>query len=117
MCVKGREEMDRLASANRILNIVLGILYIPLSFFSFLSGMLSEAIIGATNPLFITLMYIFYVIALLIPVLCWVGLFLSVSFSRKGRGIHALVAQLLPLGIFLLNWLLPLAAISLPPVS
>jgi hypothetical protein len=47
--------------------------------------MISEAIIGAANPLFITLMYIFYVIALLIPVLCWVGLFLSVSFSRKGQ--------------------------------
>ena len=108
--------MKRIDRIGKIFNFILGILYIPLSLFSWLLQMASESIIDAANPLYINLINIFCVIAFLIPLLCMAGILLSIVFRRKGRSVFSFVIQFLPLVIFLLNLLLLAVAESLPVV-
>ena len=108
--------MKRIDRIGKFFNLFLGILYIPLSLFSWLLQMASESTMGATNPLYINLINIFCVIAFLIPLLCMAGILLSIVFRRKGRSVFSFVIQFLPLVIFLLNLLLLAVAESLPAV-
>ena len=108
--------MKRIDRIGKIFNLILGILYIPLSLFSWLLQMASESTMSATNPLYINFINIFCVIAFLIPLLCVAGILLSIVFRRKGRSVFSFVIQFLPLVIFLLNLLLLAVAESLPAV-
>lgn len=99
---------------ERSLNIVLGILYIPLSVFSWLMQMASENTIGAENLLYVNLIDVFCVMSFLIPVVCLVGIFLSAVFRKKGQWVLAIVFQFIPLVVFLLNLLLLYVAESMP---
>lgn len=108
--------MKALDKTNKILNIVLGVLHLPMSLFSWLLTMASEGTIGATNPIYITLLHIVCVVAFAVPVLCVLGLVLSVIFRKKGHALPSLVIQFVPLGIFLLNVLLLAIAERLPSV-
>ncbi len=108
--------MKRIDRIGKFFNLIVGILYIPLSLFSWLLQMASESTMGATNPLYIYLINIFCVIAFLIPLLCIAGILLSIVFRRKGRSVFSFVIQFLPLVIFLLNLLLLAVAESLPAV-
>ena len=108
--------MKRIDRIGKIFNSILGILYIPLSLFSWISQMASESTMGATNPLYINFINIFCVIAFLFPLMCIAGILLSIVFRRKGRSVFSIVIQFLPLVIFLLNLLLLAVAESLPAV-
>ncbi len=111
-----RKKMKRIDRIGKFFNLFLGILYIPLSLFSWILQMASERTMGATNPLYINLINIFCVIASLIPLLCIAGILLSIVFRRKGCSVFSLVIQFLPLVIFLLNLLLLAVAELLPAV-
>ena len=50
--------MKKAERVGYVLSIVLTILYIPVSFFSFLLGMLSEVVMDTTNQIFINLINI-----------------------------------------------------------
>lgn len=108
--------MKPLDKASKFFNIVLGVVYVPMSLFSWLLTMASEGTMGATNPTYITLLHIVCVVAFAIPVLCVLGLVLSVIFRKKGHALASLVIQFVPLGIFLLNVLLLAIAERLPSV-
>ena len=108
--------MKRIDRIGKFFNLFLGILYIPLSLFSWLLQMASESTMCATNPLYINLINIFCVIAFLIPLLCIAGILLSIVFRRKGCSVFSFVIQFLPLVIFLLNLLLLAVAELLPAV-
>lgn len=103
-----------LDKVGEICNRILGILYIPLSLFSFLLGMASESTIGANNSLFIGLIYLFCFITYAVPFLCFAGIFLSAILRNKGRSVAAFVVQFVPLAVFALNQLLLTYAESLP---
>lgn len=105
------KKLDRV---GYVFNIVLSILYIPISLFSWLLLMASEASIDATNQTFIILINIFCWIALLIPFLCFLGIFISVRFRKKGHSVWSFIIQFLPLVIFGMNLLLLFIAESLP---
>lgn len=98
--------MKKLNKVGYICNIVLSILYIPISFFSGLLFMVSESTIGATNQVFIILINIFCWITMLIPLFCFLGIFISVRLRKKGYSIWSFVVQFLPLIIFSMNLLL-----------
>ena len=106
--------MTKLDKPGRILNVILGIIYVPLSLFSWLSQMISEGTIGATNQLYIALVDIFCVIAFFVPLLCAAGILISAILRRKGRYILSFVIQFLPLIIFILNLVLLGFAETLP---
>ncbi len=78
--ISSTKKLDRV---GYVFNIVLSIVYIPISWFSWLLFMASEATIDATNPTFIILINIFCWITLLIPFLCFLGIFISVRFRKK----------------------------------
>ncbi len=96
--------MKRLDIWGIVFNIVLGVLYIPFSFFCFLLLMASEATIGATNPIYICMIDIFCFVDFFIPLLCLVGIALSIWFRKKGYSILSFVIQFLPLIVFVLNF-------------
>ena len=106
--------MKKLDKAGYIWNIILSIIYIPVSFFSWLSFMASEATIGATNQVFIAMINIFCHISLMIPLFCFLGILLSVRFRRKGYVVWSFVIQFLPLIIFGMNLLLLFIAETFP---
>ena len=102
---------------SKAFNIVLGVVYIPLSLFSWLLQMASEGTIDATNPLYITLIEIFCIISFIIPFLCIAGIIVSLILRKKGHSISSLVVQFLPLVIFVLNLILLCCAESIPSIA
>ncbi len=109
--ISSTKKLDRV---GYIFNIVLSIVYIPISWFCWLLFMASEATIDATNPTFIILINIFCWITLLIPFLCFLGIFISVRFRKKGHSVWSFIVQFLPLIMFGMNLLLLFIAESLP---
>lgn len=106
--------MNEIVKAGRILNWILGAIYVPISFFSWLLQMASEGTIDATNPFYISLMNIFCVIAFIIPFLCIAGIVISIVLRTRGRNVLSIIIQLLPLVIFILNLTLLYFTESLP---
>ena len=92
------KRMDRIAG---ILTLVLGILYIPLSLFSFLMLMALESTIGLTNQLYIILIDVFCGVSFAIPGLCVAGTVLAFIFRKKP--ILAIIFSVCPLCVFVLN--------------
>jgi len=98
---------------HHILNIVLAILYIPISFFGFLLGMATEGTIGETNPLIIASCYTVAIPGMLTPITAYGGLLLSHRLFDKGRIRESHYARFLGLIILvtacilcvLLDWL------------
>lgn len=97
-----------------LLNIIMGVIYVPLSIFSWLLQMASESTMDATNPVYITLVRIFCVIAFLIPFLCVAAILLSVLIRKKGHGVLSIVISFIPLMVFILNLLLLAIAGTVP---
>ena len=108
--------MKKIDGVGTVLNVALGILYVPLSLFSWLMMMVSESTIGATNPLYIAFINVFCVIAFLVPLLCVAGTVASVILRTKGRSILSIIAQCAPLAVFLLNILLLVITDMIPSV-
>ena len=108
--------MNEIDKAGRILNWILGAIYVPISFFSWLLQMASEGTIDATNPLYITLIEIFCIISFIIPFLCIAGIIVSLILRKKGYSISSFVVQFLPLVIFILNIILLCIAESIPAI-
>ena len=105
------KKLDRV---GYVFNIILSIIYIPISWISWLFMMASEATIGATNQTFIFLITVFCWITLSIPFFCFLGIFLSVRYRKKGYSVRSFVVQFLPLVIFGMNLLLLFIAERLP---
>lgn len=89
-----------------VLSIVLTIIYIPVSFFSFLLGLFSEVVMDTTNQIFINLINISSCIAMLVPIFCFFGILLSIRCRKKGYTVWSFVLQFLPLVIFGVNLLM-----------
>ena len=69
--------------AHWILNAILALLYIPLSFFGFLMGMATVGTIGETNKLIIASYHTFACLGQLSPLVSYAGLFLSHVLFKK----------------------------------
>ncbi len=106
--------MNKLDKFGRVFNIILSVAYIPLSLFSWLLQMASESTIDATNPLYKTLINVFCVISFFIPLLCIVGIIMSVILRKKGYSIFSFVIQFVPLVLFILNLVFLCFAESIP---
>ena len=95
--------MKKIDKLGRMFNIILTVLYVPLSLFSWLMQMVSVDTIDATNPVYITWINIFCIISFLIPLLCIAGIVVSVLLRRKGHTVPSFIVQFIPLAVFILN--------------
>ena len=95
------------------LNMILAILYMPISLFGFVLGMATEEAIGETNRLIIAACYSLVHLGMLTPITAYSGLLLSHRLFDKGRIRESHYARFLGLIIFvtacilcvLLDWL------------
>ena len=69
---------------HRTINIVLAVLYWPISLFGFLLGMATEGTIGETNRLIIASCYTLAHLGMLTPLAAYVGLLFSHKLFEKG---------------------------------
>ncbi|MBE7021109.1 MAG: hypothetical protein E7411_06735 [Ruminococcaceae bacterium] len=98
--------MKKIEKIGYVFNIILTILYIPISLFSFLLGMLSETVMDTTSQMLIRLIHISSCVAMIVPVLCFIGILFSIRCRKKGYIIWSFVLQFAPLVIFCLNFIL-----------
>ena len=82
---------------HRKLNIVLAILYMPISLFGFVLGMATEEAIGETNRLIIAACYSLAHLGMLSPIAVWGGLILSYRLFDKGHIVASHFARFLGL--------------------
>jgi len=109
--------VNKLNKISRILNVVLGFFYLPLSVVSFFLTMASEGTIDATNTAYIQLINLFCFISFIIPFICVISVVLSVVFRKKGHSIMSIIVQFLPMIIFLINMILLSLAENLPKMA
>ena len=85
---------------HKILNTIIYVLYIPLSFFGFMCGMATDGLIDETNNLIITITNIFAYIGLFIPILCLVCYFVSKKITENKS--LSIVIKLIPFFVLIL---------------
>ena len=109
--------IKKLDKAGYIFNILLSILYVPISWFSWLLLMASEGTIDATNSTYIILINVFCWVSMSIPFLCFLGIFLSARLRKRSYSIWSFIVQFIPLAIFCMNVVLLFIAESVPAVK
>lgn len=98
---KGERLNNKLDKVGAIFNIVLSILYIPLSYISIMMVMVSD--VFSANQLYNNLISIFCYITITFPLICIISIALSVILRIKGKSIASFRIQFLPLVVFTLN--------------
>ncbi len=85
---------------QKILNTVLYVLYIPLSFFGFMCGMATDRLINETDNVIIILTNIFAYTGLFMPVICFVCHLVSKKIT-KYKAISVII-KLIPFFVLIL---------------
>lgn len=101
--------MKKLDAIGRITNVILGVVYVPLSAFSFLALIAEETLIGKSDPLLYVLVYSFCTLSFVNMFMGFFSITLSAVLRQKGRSVASFLVQFLPLGVFGLSMLLLLA--------
>ena len=99
--------MKKIDIVSLVCNIILGVLYLPIAVYSFISLMVSELTVDVTTCAYIVCIDIFCVVSVLIPFLWLAGIILSLVFRLKGRSVLSLVIQFIPVMLFVQNLFLP----------
>ena len=86
--------------AQKILNTIIYVLYIPLSFFGSLCGMATDGLIDETNNIIIILTNIFAYMGLFMPSICLVCYFASKKITENKS--LSIVIKLIPFLILIL---------------
>lgn len=96
---------------KKVLNTILYVLYIPLSFFGFMCGMATDGLIDETSNVIIILTNIFAYAGLFMPVIC----FICYWFSKKimKNKLLSLVIKLIPFFLLILMIILDFIALNI----
>ena len=112
--MKRRLKIDKV---TRVTNVVLGIFYyLFFALFSFIGGMVSEATIDATNPVYIRLYIIASWVTMGNALFSLVAIPLAVHIKKKGHSLLSLLVSLGPLMVFAVFCLLLCIADRFPSV-
>ena len=84
----------------KILNTILYVLYIPLSFFGFMCGMATDGLINETNKVVIAITNIFAYTGLFMPVICFVCYLVSKKITENK--LLSIVIKLMPILVSIL---------------
>ena len=85
---------------HKILNTIINVLYIPLSFLGFMCGMATDGLIDETNNLIITFTNIFAYMGLFMPIICLVCYFVSKKI-KENKALNVVV-KLIPIILLVL---------------
>ena len=86
--------------ALKILNTIIYVLYIPLSFFGFMCDMATDGLIDETNNLIITFTNIFAYMGLFMPIICLLCYFVSKKITENKS--LSIVIKLIPFLILMI---------------
>lgn len=93
---------------KKILNTILYVLYIPLSFFGFMCGMATDGLINETNDIIIVLTNIFAYTGLFMPVICFVC-YLGSKRMAENKSLSFII-KLIPILVLILMIILDFIA-------
>ena len=85
---------------HKILNTIIYVLYIPLSFFGFMCGMATDGLIDETNNLIIAFTNIFAYMGLFMPIICLLCYFVSKKITENKS--LSVVIKLIPFFVLIL---------------
>ena len=97
--------------AQKILYIIIYMLYVPLSFFGFMCGMATDGLIDETNNIIIILTNIIAYMGLFIPIICLVCYFVSKKITDNKS--LSIVIKLIPFLILILMMILDFIVINI----
>ena len=96
---------------HKILNAIIYVLYIPLSFFGFMCGMATDGLIDETNNLIITFTNIFAYMGLFMPIICLVCYFVSKKITENKS--LSIVIKLIPFFVLILMIILDFVVMNI----
>ena len=96
---------------HKILNTIIYVLYIPLSFFGFMCGMATDGMIDETNNLIITFTNIFAYMGLIMPIICLVCYFVSKKITENKS--LSIVIKLIPFFVLILMIILDFVVMNI----
>ena len=97
--------------AQKILNTIIYVLYIPLSFFGLMCGMATDGLIDETNKVVIVLTNIFAYAGLFMPIICLVCYFVSKKITENKS--LSMVIKLIPFFILILMIILDFVVMNI----
>ena len=96
---------------HKILNTIIYVLYIPLSFFGFMCGMATDGLIDETNNLIITFTNIFAYMGLFMPIICLLCYFVSKKITENKS--LSIVIKLIPFFVLILMIILDFVVMNI----
>lgn len=95
----------------KILNTILYVLYIPLSFIGFMCGMATDGLIDETNNIIIILTNTFAYMGLFMPIICLVCYFIAKKMTENK--LLSIVIKLIPFLILILMIILDFVVMNI----
>ena len=96
---------------HKILNTIIYVLYIPLSFFGFMCGMATDGLIDETNNLIIAFSNIFAYMGLFMPIICLLCYFVSKKITENKS--LSIVIKLIPFFVLILMIILDFVVMNI----
>lgn len=94
-----RVQYNKLDKIGLALNIILSVIYVPISLFGVFSVMMADAMHMYSETVKIILSFMIY-LGISLPIISIVSIALSVFFRKKGKSVLSFFLQFIPLFVF-----------------
>lgn len=94
-----RVQYNKLDKIGLVLNIILSVIYVPISLFGVFSVMMADAMHMYSETVKIILSFMIY-LGISLPIISIVSIALSVFFRKKGKSVLSFFLQFIPLFVF-----------------
>lgn len=94
-----RVQYSKLDKIGLVLNIILSVIYVPISLFGVFSVMMADAMHMYSETVKIILSFMIY-LGISLPIISIVSISLSVFFRKKGKSVLSFFLQFIPLFVF-----------------
>ena len=94
-----RMQYNKLDKIGLVLNIILSVIYVPISLFGVFSVMMADAMHMYSETVKIILSFMIY-LGISLPIISIVSIALSVFFRKKGKSVLSFFLQFIPLFVF-----------------
>lgn len=94
-----RVQYNKLDKIGLVLNIILSVIYVPISLFGVFSVMMADAMHMYSETVKIILSFMIY-LGISLPIISIASIALSVFFRKKGKSVLSFFLQFIPLFVF-----------------
>ena len=94
-----RMQYNKLDKIGLVFNIILSVIYVPISLFGVFSVMMADAMHMYSETVKIILSFMIY-LGISLPIISIVSIALSVFFRKKGKSVLSFFLQFIPLFVF-----------------